>query len=138
MLSVWRDVSLPKILEIVIVGSSSAALNFCQDPPVLRKSEEEVGAGVGHEALLWGQDHFLDKAELTGEEESKVVLNGLALRSVDMEFFDPIRCCDHVVQQLRSEVVDSGQLIAFLRRRSRTNPSLVSHRGSFTEIDSKS
>jgi hypothetical protein len=67
MLRVRSHVRLPKVFEVVVVRGRASALDFRQYATAICEAEYEVGPGVRHESLLWGQHNLLAKPQLTLE-----------------------------------------------------------------------
>lgn len=55
------DVSLPNVLQVMIVVDGSTALDLGEDPAAFGESKEEVRAGARDEPALRSQDDLLTK-----------------------------------------------------------------------------
>ena len=63
-MGVGRDVCLPEILEIVVVGGRPASFDLGDDAATWRKAVDEVRACLGHEATLRGQHDLFAEPQL--------------------------------------------------------------------------
>lgn len=116
MVRVGRDVRLPEILQIMVVGGRTAPLDLRDDPSTGAETEEEVRSRLSHEPSLRSQHHLLAEPELDSEEEREVILNRLAPRSVDVDSGDLVAGRDDVIGQTDRESIDEIDLGGVLGR----------------------
>lgn len=97
VVGVGRDVRLPEILQIVVVGGRTAPLDLGDDPSSRAEAEEEVRSRLSHESSLRSQDHLLAEPELKLEEEREVVLDRLTPSPVDVDGGDRVASRENVL-----------------------------------------
>ncbi len=88
MLGIRCDMSLPKILQVVVVGRRSTSFNLGENSSSWRDPIEEVRSRASDETILRCQNDLFVEAEVRYEERRKVVLDRQALRSVNVQFRD--------------------------------------------------
>jgi len=116
MVGVGRDVRLPEILQIMVVGGRTAPLDLGDDPATGAEAEEKVRPRLRDEPSLRSQHHLLAEPKLNPEEEREVILNRLAPRSVDVDGGDLVASRDDVIGQTDRESIDGFDLGGVLRR----------------------
>ncbi len=115
--------SLPKVLQVVVIVHRSSALNLGQHTSPRIHPVEEVGPGRSNEAILGRQDHLLLKPESITEKYGDDRLNHTALRTMDMSGPDFLIVSGQVANKLFSQEVNGEQLETFFRGHARPHES---------------
>ena len=124
MLSVGRDVRLPEVLEVMVVGGRPASLHFGEDAATGFEVKDEVRADLCRQPDLASESHLLVEAELFAQQPSHDPLDIPTLGTMNMDDFAVRRCAFEMGSKTPGSGVDTSKFLLLGFRQGATRESL--------------